>query len=678
MITDYNDPIVTLTQTYKTVSNGVQPLLGACIIGPNYVIRDYEHDGIKLDLTSFENYGEEVSQSQLDYTYQNGLTTRSIPMLYSNNSNLDENSLKILVKQAQIEYLSLTQSNSITFAQSRARIKSSEFLSGEGRQGVDVEVGDIVQVTLIESSTEISQSITVRCYVSRLQADAYNNYKICLLSKSLYSDQQTNVRISKVSFRKTIDCYVHQDYVTLSNIQGLKKVKIQKQAYSTAISINGEKEAQYSIYAGKFYAEYRYISKQFTQKYGMLSNQDDVQDVLGVICPQNPLAIAVSSALSQSNNRFVYFVALQNDYTDDKNIVIEYQKAFSVISSVQGIHGIVPCTSNVQVIKVGNSFVNKESAQDIPYFKFLYASCDIPQRILLNTIDIKVKSVQKVDKNTKITFTEDALLYNKSDIQQGDFIQVIESKKLYQILSTNYRNYVIIKGDQTSNIEQNNSINIFDYTLSATQKTSYIIQNKAISDKRTAIVFADTARYKGFYVPNYVVAAALAGRRSSSYPHAPLSNIQMQSITTLQLNNLTTSQYKQLGAYGFWRVAQNTQGQTMSLRQLTSAAADDVNLDQQSIICSVDSVCLGLKFVGRNLVGNSNISQTLLVLLQTAISSKLLNYMQYIDDYIGPQLLQAKLVSIEQDSIFLDRVYASIDVTPPKPFNKFHMTVRLT
>ncbi len=98
----------------------------------------------------------------------------------------------------------------------------------------------------------------------------------------------------------------------------------------------------------------------------------------------------------------------------------------------------------------------------------------------------------------------------------------------------------------------------------------------------------------------------------------------------------------------------------ISRRQLTSAAADDVNLDEQSIVCNIDSICISLKTTGRDLVGNSNISPMLLTLLKSTLLTKLEGFQQYATDLIGPQLLSASLDSIEQDEIHRDRIYADM------------------
>lgn len=57
------------------------------------------------------------------------------------------------------------------------------------------------------------------------------------------------------------------------------------------------------------------------------------------------------------------------------------------------------------------------------------------------------------------------------------------------------------------------------------------------------------------------------------------------------------------------------------------------------------------------------------------MDSKLLNTTGSL--YIGPQLVSWQLLEIYQDTVNLDWVYASIECEPPKPFNKFKMTLRV-
>lgn len=68
--------------------------------------------------------------------------------------------------------------------------------------------------------------------------------------------------------------------------------------------------------------------------------------------------------------------------------------------------------------------------------------------------------------------------------------------------------------------------------------------------------------------------------RASEAPHRPLSNLEITSgITVGETHGLTSSSLKVLGSNGIWLVGQDYAGRTINRRQLTTAAADDVNYD---------------------------------------------------------------------------------------------------
>lgn len=53
-----------------------------------------------------------------------------------------------------------------------------------------------------------------------------------------------------------------------------------------------------------------------------------------------------------------------------------------------------------------------------------------------------------------------------------------------------------------------------------------------------------------------------------------------------------------LGANGIWLIGNNAAGIAINRRQVTSAAADDLNYDEQSLTTNVDSFILVIKHVG--------------------------------------------------------------------------------
>ena len=221
------------------------------------------------------------------------------------------------------------------------------------------------------------------------------------------------------------------------------------------------------------------------------------------------------------------------------------------------------------------------------------------------------------------------------------------------------------------------SVDVPEEVTNKAQTIADIVQKNVLKSERASIIFADGAMHNGIEVSNYCVAAAVAGLRSAAYPHAPLSNVVLPGIQVANTHGFTSSNMKNLGANGFLRIGQNANGDTVVLRQLTSAAADDVNKDEQSIVCDIDSICINIKNTGADLVGNANISPALIDLLRVQLITNLDDYTYYTNQLIGPQLLSASLDQIYQSQVHKDRIYASITGQPPKPFNRFHITFRM-
>lgn len=673
MIANYSDPIVTLNQVYKASEAGIVPTLGACVIGPHYIVRKYEDFGKALQLNSKDNYPEGYT-----YTYAGGLSARAYPARNSADGDIDLSSVKVFVKDAQLEFSVYSSSNYTftiledrdTFAIASSSDSEDVVFMDPYRDGDFVEVmpGDIARITIVDGS----DSFGIDSEVIGFMKDDNGKYTKCVISKYI----PTGAVISAVKFYKVKDCFVNE----LSVVAAAKTITVSGNATSEDLDLGDGNSAAYSIYTGAFYAEYRVRSNQFVNNYGQVADVDYVEDLLGKICPENPLGIAVANAVEESEGNFVYFVALENDSSDSASMVAAYEKALDLIADKDGIYGIVPCTDNQGVAKAILQFVEKQSSEEIPYFKYLYASKDIPaEELMLDGLTIAAVATDTADEDsgdaiwTKVTFSGSPLL-SIGTIVNGDTLKYGNGYETF-IRSSDHKNTIWLAGNVTATLTTSSASAIYKTLTDNADIIESIIAWKDIANKRCSFVIADGALYNSnMLVPNYCVAAALAGKRSASQPHAPLSNVTMKAITTSDPHGFTSSQSKKLGAAGFWRVGMREDGECISRRQLTSVASGDVNYDEQSIVCNIDSIGLSLKIIGRDLVGNTNISPALLDILEFNLEARLSDFMNYVDELIGPQLLSGAVLSVVQDSVFKDRIYAELEGEPPKPFNRFHIT----
>ena len=207
-----------------------------------------------------------------------------------------------------------------------------------------------------------------------------------------------------------------------------------------------------------------------------------------------------------------------------------------------------------------------------------------------------------------------------------------------------------------------------------------VIDSRLTNDYRSQCVWADGITVLGNAVGTYAVAAAAAGMRSYEPVQRPISNLTFNSFRLAESNALSRSEQKEIAMNGVWVVSNNEAGSPITLRQLTTAAdPTNINKNEESIVANADEIALALCHVGEDLVGCSNIHPELLMSLADTISAimdyRTINTTGSI--YVGPQLLSWSLDALEQDPVNLDHVYASVTCEPPKPFNKFAITLRV-
>ena len=547
MIANYNDPRVTLKQVYKGVVAGSAALLGACIIGPHYKVRTYQDFGEKLKIST------EYSVDTQSYSFKT----------LQGQTAIIPSTVKVFVSKPVIQKL----------AQVEGSVK-----------------GHVLSVDLDAENLEGLLAVVSGDMIYGSDATAYGT-----VMSVKRKDAKLELTLDKKHNSATSITFSVRSSVAAGYIDSVIFNREDSTVNLTDATIAGKK-----LVAGELYSEYSTYNNQYTKRYGYCAGQDAVQDMLGKVCPENPLSIAVAAACANADDNFVYFIAVDQQKIDEGKIteLQAYMKAADIVANVQGCYGIVPCTSNAAVLQGLLGSAKQLSSEEIPNFKYIYGS--------------------------------------------AEFDRTIE--------------------DQTGN------------DINTDQMVDDVIAGKAFEDKRGVLVIADHARYKGQLVPNYVVAGAIAGLRSAKAAQAPLSNVAINGITTDDDSGFTYSDSKKLGANGFWRVGMSNYGTCITRRQLTSAATGDVNYDEQSIVCVVDSICLTLKNVGRSYIGNSNISPALLDILSIDLTIALNKFTRQSDAYIGPMLLSASIVELAQDPADKSRIYASIVGEPPKPFNEFAIT----
>lgn len=206
-----------------------------------------------------------------------------------------------------------------------------------------------------------------------------------------------------------------------------------------------------------------------------------------------------------------------------------------------------------------------------------------------------------------------------------------------------------------------------------------IVAAGAAGAYRTQVVWSPGAIYGGSAIPADVLAAAPAAMRAYEPTYRPISNLGYSAFSVADTVGFSLPQLETIAAAGVWIIDNNYDGTPINKRQLTANANNNINKDEESIVANADSIALTLCHVGENLVGCSNISPALLTALQDTVKGIMDRYLLNLTGnvYVGPQLLSWSLDALYQDPVQLDHIYATITCEPPKPFNRFVMTLRI-
>lgn len=670
-ISNFDFPKVTVSQQLLRNSTGTDAVLPVCVIGPQYNAKTVARYGNALKLGL---YGQ-IATSNIAYKNKTA------------GSTVNPDDAHVLVQDALVKIFDTEDSKDYAFAfatntageiKNKLQFKNGQtyacFASGGiGRSSfivTDVMPGDTMLLTLQPTT---GSTVTMSVQIAAIQRDAQGNANTLVLARNVGEGTITDAMIGRT---KT---------VTLPAIAADEQgITIAEPATTALVTSDGDTVSGLQLISdyGTCYIEYSERLATYTRKLGSVAAGDYWREaclnIFGDISNSNPLGQAVAAACSTAGDTFVYFLSVADDS------VASYIQALDFLGGSDTVYSIVIVSEQAQVIKACLAQVQAQSNYQIPNYKSLWYGITNPDAAELCT----TKAFTADLKNGVITLT-DKNIVGQYGVVKDDIVRWACGTDLFK--ATKYAQAVITAiedGDDgikltvaaDASLPQtiaSDEIIICRKNYSTLELQQHIIAHKVTASRRAVAVYADDIIFDGRVCANYIAAACAAGMRAAEPVHRPLSNMPYTSISCMETHGMTASILRTLGSNGIWLIGNNAAGIAINRRQLTTAAADDINFDEQSITTNIDSICKQFKSIGADRVGNSNISPMLLQVLGAELSELLRYYTTYTPSLqAGPQLLQAQLQDLYQDPVNLDAVYATLSGQPPKPFNRFHITFR--
>lgn len=655
-IPNFDFPGVTLTQNFEeTIANTVSDMSVACV-GQQY----------KTHRADVASEAAMLDQSKKTYSSISGLSGVALPGLISaDNVDTATATQRVVIKNGSFSYCTAGASNNKpTLKDDNIISFESPIRASEGYPAhimfasMNASVGDVVRIKdTAEGGEEIFTNINEISFVA---GEGYTQMRVDSVGGIAPG---AAIEVSFCLQYNTVLTHASGAFTIANGIINLNP--------GIEVSIPALAGKMATFEKGDIYVEYRERAYDLVGTLGSVGTVADILDSVGSIHADNPLAVALYFALSAADGNIVYFTCVRS------NDSIGYAEALDYLEKYTNIYSIALDTSDKDIILAcGASVVSASEDIDSKVRRTLWYSIDAKETIVLAEAPATVTAVDGDDSLKAVRFVDNVFLSNTTIA--GDIIYDAAVDKKYKIVKTNGLNTAYV--DAT--IASSSVAKVLQVVRTNPRNDDVIedlILQRVVSSYKAQCVFGDGVLLNGEPLGSYAAAAAAAGMRSGEYCHRPLSNLGYTFFTLSEPHGFTRSQLKRLGSYGVWIIGNNNNNIPSNLRQVTSAASGNVNKDEESIVANSDNIALTVANLGENMVGNSNITDDLLTSLSIQLSTTLDGKCKNIsgNSYIGPQLIEYEIESLYQDAVNLDHVYATFTITPPKPFNKFSMTMRI-
>ena len=440
------------------------------------------------------------------------------------------------------------------------------------------------------------------------------------------------------------------------------------------LTINGK-----NVLSADLYATYRELSTEWADAPHSIEYASEVENNLGTVDPDNPLAMGVYMALLNSSST-CYFMATTSDDLDGYNSVM------NKVTNTDKIYVLAPTTRDADVLKTVQDHVESMSDKDTKMWRIAIVSAEVPKKVSrLDTFKtwyatISDKAVTIVKSSTDASGNNDTKFM--STLVAGDEIEISinNSWKTYTIQTIDNNNTVTIDSPVSNNANNTYEIKIYHPYTRAEIPSVIASTSKKFDSRRMINVFPDHFTTDGVKMTGEFAACAVAGLISSTEPQQPITNMSVKGIGDIPLtySDYSKSELDEIAAGGTLIVAQDFYADKVYVRhQITTAySQDNLNAAELSITKNVDNISYKIADLFRPYYGQYNITNNLLLKFQNLLTTLINRLGSSVSKY-GPQLILANtnINYVKQDTLLKDHVDISVTLGVPYPCNNIEIVL---
>lgn len=482
----------------------------------------------------------------------------------------------------------------------------------------------------------------------------------------------------------------------------------------------------FAILSAKLYVEHRDLLTNAASEIDSIQSHALVENTLGTVHPDNPLAFGVYMAALNSGDRLVYYCGVK---TNDLN---GYNEVLQRASLSDEVYIICPTTMDKEVIQSVKGHVEEMSSAENKMWRIGFVALEPP------TVDMIYDStatndgsdfyakfvdsrknpgvyniVQFMNSSDSNDTTPNTYVSCLTDIRVGDVLRIYtenddddwdETPKYTERYVQKVISNTVIQltepievcsdegdGGCTSDmlpsgygVNHHYKVEVYR-KLSASDQVKYIAdQSSSLASRRMYNVFPTIASNAGVQFTGDFLACAAAGLVSSVLPQQPVTNVEINGVDDIPIVYQTydRNQLNTIAAGGTFIIMQDRPGSKVYVRHQISTAYTDANLmkSELSVTKNLDSISYYLADVFASLIGKYNITPELISVIRSRLETALNDLEnQTSAGMYGPQLLVdgTEIVYIKQSETNKDRIKARVKLNLPVPFNYFDLDLEI-
>ena len=469
------------------------------------------------------------------------------------------------------------------------------------------------------------------------------------------------------------------------------------------------------ILSADLFVEHRDLILSAATSILSIESIDDVENMLGKIDPDNPLAFGVYKTKLNSGDRVVYYMATKGTSLSD------FSDVLGKASLTDEVYIMVPLSQDKEILDQVKTHVLENSAATEKRWRIAFinypadpvdciydAQTSIDGKGFFATVTegknpasgkteaVYVRFVDGEGSTTPSTATK-----ANSQVVAGDIVRIYhddgkgnievdpwdKKTKLYddytiaKVLSNTVvllkSQYEVLGGIlENGPIEAGVRVEVYHKRSYAEMAEAIAAVSSAWASRRVYNTFPNVVSNAGKTFGGEFVAACCGGLVSSVLPQQPVTNVEINGIDDIPMVYQTYSRtdLNKIAEGGTFIVMQDLPGAKVYVRHQISTAYKENNLltSELSITKNLDSISYLVAERFAPYIGKYNITPEIIEVLKVVMNKLLVELESSTSAGLyGPQVLQdgTEVVDISQDPVHLDHVNATVNLALPLPLN---------